>query len=349
MINIPNKYIGAWNLKQLYQGELGQPNHGLKVFSCFSCGGGSSMGYKLAGFNVLGYCEIDHKMANIYNINLNPKLKFVMPIQQFKNSPLITKEEAQLYNLDVLDGSPPCSSFSMAGNREKDWSKKKKFREGQSEQVLDDLFFHFIDVAKWLRPKIVIAENVKGLIQGNARGYVKQIFSEFSKAEYEVQLFLLNSSRMGVPQSRERTFFIARRKDLNLRKIEFNFNEKIISVKESFKDIKDNDNGKLLNNEFKKYWENTPIGKTLSYAHPKGNLFMWSKISYAGPACTVVAGPAQLHPLEPRHLSNKETIRLQTFPDDYNFLDQDVRYVCGMSVPPFMMQRIALEVAKILL
>jgi DNA (cytosine-5)-methyltransferase 1 len=50
--------------------------------------------------------------------------------------------------LDILDGSPPCSSFSMAGNREKDWGKEKKFREGQAEQVLDNLFFDFIDLQK---------------------------------------------------------------------------------------------------------------------------------------------------------------------------------------------------------
>ena len=49
-----------------------------------------------------------------------------------------------LYNLDILDGSPPCSSFSMAGNREKDWGKTKVFREGQAEQRLDDLFFDYI-------------------------------------------------------------------------------------------------------------------------------------------------------------------------------------------------------------
>lgn len=82
---------------------------------------------------------------------------------------------AELYNLDILDGSPPCSTFSMAGQREENWGKNKKFREGQTSQVLDDLFFEFIDLAKILKPKIVIAENVKGLVMGNAKGYVNMI------------------------------------------------------------------------------------------------------------------------------------------------------------------------------
>ena len=71
---------------------------------------------------------------------------------------------------------------------------------------------------KKLKPKVVVAENVKGLIQGNARGYVKEIFKAFQNAGYSAQLFLLNASRMGVPQNRERTVFIANRigKKINL-------------------------------------------------------------------------------------------------------------------------------------
>ena len=63
----------------------------------------------------------------------------------------------------------------MAGNREKDWGKEKVFREGQEKQRLDDLFFDYIKLAKKLQPKVVIAENVKGMLQGNAKAYVKKI------------------------------------------------------------------------------------------------------------------------------------------------------------------------------
>lgn len=182
-----------------------------KVFSCFACGGGSTMGYKLAGFDVLGFNEIDKRMAEAYIENHNPKYSFIEPIQQFKNRKDLPKD---LYNLDILDGSPPCSSFSMAGNRERDWGKEKKFREGQTEQVLDTLFFDFIDLAKELKPKVVIAENVKGILLGNAKKYVVEICKEFEKAGYYIQYFKLNAKNMGVPQSRERVFFIGLRTDL---------------------------------------------------------------------------------------------------------------------------------------
>ena len=103
------------------------------------------------------------------------------------------------------------------------------FREGQAEQRLDDLFFDYIRLAKKLQPKVVIAENVKGLIQGNARAYVHRIKKEFEAAGYKVQLFFLNAASMGVPQKRERVFFICQRNDLNFPKLELKFNEEAIN------------------------------------------------------------------------------------------------------------------------
>ena len=103
---------------------------------------------------------------------------------------------AWLNDLDILDGSPPCSSFSIAGNREKDWGKDKKFREGQAEQVLDTLFFDFIDLAKELQPKVVIAENVKGLLMGKAKEYVKEIYRQFDGTGYYCQHWLLDASEI---------------------------------------------------------------------------------------------------------------------------------------------------------
>jgi site-specific DNA-cytosine methylase len=89
-----------------------------------------------------------------------------------------------------------------------------KFKEGQADQVLDTLFYDFIDLAKKLQPKIVIAENVTGILKGNARDYVRGIMAAFDDAGYLMQEFELDSSQMGVPQKRERVFFIAIRRDL---------------------------------------------------------------------------------------------------------------------------------------
>lgn len=331
---------GPWLLSELES----IPKNGLKVFSCFHCGGGSSMGYKLAGFEVLGGVEIDPQMMRVYKKNHNPKHSFLMGVQEFNKLPL-NKIPDELFKLDILDGSPPCSSFSMAGSREKAWGESKKFREGQANQVLDDLFFHFIEIARILQPKVVVAENVKGLIMGKAKGYVKQIFQMFNMAGYETQLFVLNAAFMGVPQRRERTFFIARRKDLKLPQIKLQFNEKTISLKEATTGCEKHTR-KSVGPAVSKAWRNVDPGNSLSKGDENGNFFSWIKCSPNSPSNTVTAAACLLAPDEPKLLSHAEYVRLQSFPDDYNFLDADPRYMCGMSVPPYMTHRIADQIAK---
>ena len=191
-----------WRLAELDK----RPKHGHTVFSCFSCGGGSSMGYKLAGYDVIGNCEIDPDMMKVYRKNNHPEYSFLMDIRDFLKLP---DEEipGALKDLDILDGSPPCSVFSMAGSREDAWNVEKAFREGQAKQRLDDLFFFFIAVAGRLKPKVVIAENVKGLVTGKAKGWVNRILKAFDDAGYSVQIFLLNSAVMGGEQEWERLVF----------------------------------------------------------------------------------------------------------------------------------------------
>jgi len=149
------KPIKATDWKWSMADDYPKEKNGLKVFSCFACGGGSTMGYKLAGCEVLGCVEIDPRMNDVYLKNHHPKHNFLMDIRDFNNIP---NEELppELFNLDILDGSPPCTTFSMAGDREDSWGKKKKFREGQTEQTLDDLSFIFIDTVEKLKPKCVV-------------------------------------------------------------------------------------------------------------------------------------------------------------------------------------------------
>lgn len=326
-----------------------------KVFSCFACGGGSTMGYKLAGFDVLGCNEIDPKMIEAYRTNHDPKYSYLEPIQTFKNRDDLPKE---LYNLDILDGSPPCSSFSMAGNREKDWGKDKKFREGQAEQVLDTLFFDFIELADKLKPKVVIAENVKGLLLGAAKEYVKKIYKEFDKAGYYCQHWLLDASKMGVPQKRERVFFICLRKDLaapflyqkdlftQVPKLELNFNEEPIL----FGDIKEDGNKEmLLAGEALKLWEERKEGDkdldNVSTRNGRPNYMFNHKFLYDNKVSNTIIGNETCCLFkEPRYRSKKELCRAGTYPIDYNFLKNKPSYLIGMSVPPVMTAQIATEV-----
>jgi len=162
----------------------------------------------------------------------------------------------ELFNLDILDGSPPCTTFSMSGKRELTWGKEKKFTEGQILQRLDDLVFCYCDTIKKLKPKICILENVYGIIKGNAKWYSKKII-KYLETNYNVQVFLLDSATMGVPQRRQRVFFIGRRKDLKYPELKLDFNIPIIP----FGKIRDMaDNSENLTPMQKEQWENRKYG-----------------------------------------------------------------------------------------
>ena len=328
-----------------------------KVFSCFACGGGSTMGYKLAGFDVIGCNEIDPKMMKAYVTNHNPKYSFLEGIQTFKQREDLLEE---LFNLDILDGSPPCSSFSMAGNRESDWGKEKKFREGQTEQVLDTLFFDFIDLAERLQPKVVIAENVKGLLLGEAKNYVIKIYEAFDKAGYVVQHFLLDASKMGVPQRRERVFFIALRKDLcepfmeqvdfftRIPKLTLEFNEPQINFGEFYKtgvDDRPASKGKMF-----EYWQNRKKGDesfcdTIKRVEGAERCFTNKYLYFDIVPMTYTSNSDVIYLFDEYRKPNKsESCCIGSYPQDYNFIDLPYYYLIGMSVPPLMTAKIAEQV-----
>lgn len=106
----------------------------------------------------------------------------------------------------------------------------------------------FLDVVEKLRPKVVVAENVKGLILGNARKYVNEIIRRFKELGYDVQIFLLNAAFMNVPQRRERVFFIANR--MGYGKLNLKFNEKEIK----FGEIKSGKGGPMPEGTAIKKW-----------------------------------------------------------------------------------------------
>lgn len=338
-----HKFAYKWNLSDGYPAP-GIEKHGLKVFGTFICGGGSTMGYKLAGFDHLGGVEIDSQVADVYKVNHNPKYLFIEDIRDFADRTIFPNE---LYNLDILDGSPPCSSFSMAGNREKDWGKEKVFREGQAKQRLDDLFFDYIRLAKKLQPKVVIAENVKGIIQGNAKAYVKRIKDEFEKAGYKVQLFLLNAASMGVPQKRERVFFICQRNDLNFKNLELSFDEKSIIYSE----FKSKKLGKELTNETKAVWDKRiKTDQDLASIHERiGNKrkrFQAKFIHDNQISPTILAGEDSV-PIRfdhPNRITMDEVKMIGSYPLDYNFKNIKPNYLIGMSVPPVMTAQIAHQI-----
>lgn len=344
-----------WNLK-----DLPKPTNG-KVFSCFASGGGSSMGYKLAGFDVIGINEIDKKLVADYLKNFNPKYVYNEDIRDFKLRDDLPEE---LYNLDILDSSPPCTSFSMAGVRDRDWGKKRKFKEGGTEQTLDDLFFEYIEVLDKLKPKIAIAENVKGIVMGKAKKYVINIMKALDSIGYYANFYVLDSSLMGVPQKRQRFFIIAVRKDLApkidpkletdkmidysifdhieiednrkidlnklpryLPELDFNLQENVIPLKEAFE-------GKLPKTDRQNYRENR-FGDVM--------------VKMEKPLPTIVT--VHRYWTDTENLLNMETMKnCGSWPHDYKWELKEtptrVLYSLGMSVPPVMMANVAKAVKE---
>jgi DNA (cytosine-5)-methyltransferase 1 len=342
-----HKFNYNWTLKDaVFTKDKG------KVFSCFACGGGSTMGYKLAGFDVIGHNDIDKKMIEVYKANHNPKYSFLESITTFAKRKDLPKE---LYELDILDGSPPCSSFSMAGNREKDWGKEKVFREGQAQQVLDTLFFDFIDLAKELQPKVVVAENVKGLLLGAAKEYVIKIYKAFDEAGYYCQHFLLDASKMGVPQKRERVFFICLRKDLasqflywqdmftEVPKIEMEFNEQNILFSEIKNLFGEN---KLLQERLYPnfdYCINKKIKDFAKYDEDiKGKRanFNW-RLTFNNETPDTITSGAKLIKEDKTYMNKSELCQIGSYPLDYDFNGNAYDYLIGMSVPPVMTAQIS--------
>ena len=304
------------------------------------------MGYKLAGCDVIGCCEIDPKMNEVYVANHHPKYNYLMDIRDFNAIPDNELPE-ELFNLDILDGSPPCTTFSMTGKREETWGKEKKFREGQKSQTLDDLSFVFIKTVDKLRPRVVIMENVEGLLLGEAWSYVQRIYKDFSEIGYKVNHWLLKGENMGVPQTRHRVFFVAIRDDLQVdpRDIDMVFNYSPITYGEIKSGI-----GDSINTNTKEY-------KMLSIADHCDRTIadVYKRIGekesrYSAAICweenvlpTIVAKLFHYRGKEKTRISNIDIVHAQTFPEDYNFMSDShvaYEYICGMSVPPVMIKRI---------
>lgn len=336
-----HEFPWKWSLSGLEPPKDGAPT----VFSCFSCGGGSSMGYKLAGFDVVGCCEIDPGIIEQYKENLHPRHPFNMDVREFSK---LGEYPDEVRDVDVLDGSPPCSSFTTNGVREKGWGREKVFHEGQAKQVLDDLFFAFLDVVEALRPKVVVAENVEGLVMGNARGYVNLIVKRFMELGYSVQLFLLDGRDMGVPQSRRRTFFLANR--CGYPKMSLDFHEEPIT----FGEVRTEEPGLEVTGKTREYLDEYRDGESdLRYACErltgKKNQFGTAVMSDAQVSRTITSTVRLIRAHDRTWYSDMDIVNCSTFPQDYRFVPcsrQNIEFTCGMSVPPVMMAHVASEVRR---
>ena len=138
------------------------------VISTFAGGGGSSTGYRLSGGNILCVNEFVQSAVDTYGANYPNTPILDDDIKKLTGEDFLRVANIQKGQLDILDGSPPCSAFSVAGKREKGWDKTKKYSDGKEVENIEDLFFEYIRIANDIQPKVIIGENVAGIMMGEA-------------------------------------------------------------------------------------------------------------------------------------------------------------------------------------
>jgi DNA (cytosine-5)-methyltransferase 1 len=188
------------------------PWNGFKVVSTFSGCGGSCLGFKMGGYRILWANEFIPAAQATYRANHPGTPLDTRDIRKVQAADILAAVSLKSGEIDVMEGSPPCASFSAAGKREKHWGKVKKYSDTQ--QRVDDLFLEFIRLLDRLKPRAFVAENVSGLVKGVAKGYFLEILTKLKSCGYRVGCKVLDAQWLGVPQARQRTIFIGVREDL---------------------------------------------------------------------------------------------------------------------------------------
>jgi len=189
-------------------------SNGYRAVSTFSGCGGSCLGLEMAGFEIVMASEFVEPARDTYRVNHPGVFVDDRDIRTVTADDILERVGLAVGELDLLEGSPPCASFSTAGKRDKAWGEVKKYSD--TTQQVDDLFFEFARLVDGLQPKVFIAENVSGLVKGVAKGYFKMILRALKECGYQVEAKLLDAKWLGVPQSRQRLIFMGVRNDLGV-------------------------------------------------------------------------------------------------------------------------------------
>ena len=327
------------------------PPAGFNVVSTFSGCGGSSLGYRMAGFKVLWASEFIEAARQTYKANAaTHTILDGRDIRTVTGSDILTAIGLGVGEVDLLDGSPPCSSYSSAGAGARGWGKAKNYSGIQ--QRTDDLWPEYIRLVGELRPRVLVAENVAGFVRGAAKGVFLNTLAALKAQGYRVAARVLDASWLGVPQQRKRLILCGVRADLELEPV----HPKPLPYQYTVRDAV--------------AWINQP-GKNPFPVEPETDITRfaigreWDRMGRAGvqsdkyfslvrpsldrPAPTLTATAGQsgaagiCHPLEKRKFSIAEAKRLGGFPDDFKFCGtyQEQFERIGRCVPPVMMSHIA--------
>jgi DNA (cytosine-5)-methyltransferase 1 len=317
-----------------------------KIISTFTGAGGLDIGFH-GGFEFLSSKYPRLKFQTEISLDLNAdSCKTVKYNRKYFNNTIILNENIVEYdykkiqnnNYDVLIGGFPCVTFSVVGKQ-----------AGVTDDLNGKLYESYALYVEHFKPKVFLAENVKGILSANKGEAVRIIKKRFEDTGYKLKIYLVNFADFGVPQFRERVLFIGVRSDIKTEFIppEFTHKNNHRTVLDAFSNIDE----KCINHVFMQQQESTT--RKLE-AIPEGGNFkdlpkhlavkglmsnIYRKLDRNKPAYTVIAsgggGTWTYHYAEPRALTNRERARLQGFPDDFIFQGSniEIRRQIGNAVP----------------
>jgi DNA (cytosine-5)-methyltransferase 1 len=324
--------------------------NGYRVVSTFSGCGGSCLGFEMEGFTVLYASEFIPAAADTYEANHAGVPVDRRDIRNVDPAEILEVAKLAAGELDVLEGSPPCASFSMSGKREKHWGEVKQY--SSTKQRTDDLFYEYARIRDGLRPKVFVAENVTGLVRGVSRGYFLDILARLSEG-YRVEARILDAQWLGVPQARKRLIFVGVRDDLDAKPafptpLAYRYSiADVLGIRSSF--------GERITHDPETGTAITLDGYAVGREYPRvrigstSNRYMnLSRPAFGRPAPTLLAtarrGTATVvHPTECRDFTVAELRLLGSFPADFvltGSYEQRAERI-GRAVPPRMMAAVA--------
>jgi DNA (cytosine-5)-methyltransferase 1 len=306
------------------------------VASMFAGCGGSSLGYRMAGYREVLAVEWDPHAAETFHANFPDVPVYVGDIATLGNDEALLRAGLKPGELDVLDGSPPCQGFSVCGGRWLDDPRNLLFRE-------------YLRILRAFRPKVFVMENVPGLLRGAMKQLYLAMVCEFRASGYRTGGAVMNAMYYGVPQVRERVIVVGVREDLDLGQILHPKPRGVPVPAGRALEGLPIDTSVTLKDLALSIWGRLRPGGEFGELHPKGHWFNAYKVNPARPSNTitktVMPGGASglFHWAHPRALNIAELKRLASFPDDFRlegrFQEQWARI--GNSVPPLLMKAIA--------
>lgn len=309
----------------------------------FAGAGGLALGLEKAGFEEIGLVEFDAKACETLRIN-RPKWNVIEEdIVEVSKRDLLKEFKLKEGELDLLSGGYPCQSFSYAG-------KKLGL-----DDVRGTMFYYYAEFLRQLKPKMFLAENVKGLTTHDKGRTIQTMIAVFEELGYSVEWKVLNAWDYGVAEKRQRVVIIGIRNDLK-GKVKFEYpkpHDYKPVLRDALKDVPYSPGTKYPESKKKVfdlvppggYWRDLPDDVARDYM--KSCYFMGGgrtgiarRISWDEPCLTLTCSPMmkqtdRCHPDESRPFTTREYARIQSFPDEWEFAGKvsDIYKQIGNAVP----------------